>query len=258
MTLYGKKMKHCFSGLQAALGFLTVLPLGKNIEWNGQRMLAWFPVAGLVLGVLLALWDTLLGLLAGPALRAVLDVLFLVALTGGLHLDGLADAADGLLGHRGRERALEIMRDSRIGAWGVLALLAVLGIKTSALYDLLTSNAAPWRLALGLTFVPVFGRLAQCVTMRLLPYCRGKEGMAHSFFGSGLPWVPAVLCLLPFLFLLGIIPALACFAVFSCGLGALLLWYRKLLGCITGDMIGAASECCEALLFVALSVVLQP
>ncbi len=250
-------MKNSFSGLQSALGFLTVLPLGKNIEWNGRRMLAWFPVAGLILGLLLALWDALLGLLAGPALRAVLDVLFLVVLTGGLHLDGLADAADGLFGHRGKERALEIMRDSRIGAWGVLALLAVLGVKTSALYDLLSNGVDPWRLALGLTFIPVFGRLSQCITMRLLPYCRGKEGMAHSFFGSGQPWLPASVCLLPFLFLLGVLPALACIGMFCCGLGALLLWYRKLLGCITGDMIGAVCECCEALLFVVLSVVLH-
>lgn len=250
-------MKACCSGLQSALGFLTVLPLGKNVEWNGRRMLAWFPVAGLVLGLLLALWDALLGLFAGPALRAVLDVLFLAALTGGLHLDGLADAADGLLGHRGRERALEIMRDSRIGAWGVLALIAILGIKIAALHDLLAAGTAPWRLGLALAFVPFFGRLAQCLTIRLVPYCRGKEGMAHSFFGSGLPWLPAALVLLPFFFLTGGIPALACLAVFCCGLSLLLWWYKKLLGCITGDMIGAACECNEALLLAALSVFLH-
>lgn len=248
-------MKAGVTGLQAALTFLTVLPVGKVNDWNGRRMLAWFPVVGLVLGLLLALWDYLLGLVAGPGLRAVLDTMFLAVLTGGLHLDGLADAADGLFGHRGRERALEIMRDSRIGTWGVVALFAMLGIKTGALYDLHSCGLSPWRLFLTLVFVPFFGRAAQCLTIRLVPYCRGKEGMGHSFFGSGSPWLPAALSPLPFLFLLGSFPALVCLLVFGCGLAVLLLWYKKILGCVTGDMIGAACECSETVLLAALSCV---
>ncbi len=219
-------------------------------------MLGWFPVAGLLMGLLLAVWDYLLGLAVGPALRAVLDTLFLVVLTGGLHMDGLADSADGLLGHRGRERALEIMKDSRIGAWGVLAIIAVLGIKTAAFCDIHSDNSNTWRTAMGLALVPYFGRLAQCFIIRLIPYCRGKEGMGHSFFGSGQPWLPAALCLLPLVFLLGLFPAIICLLVFACTVALLLQWYKKMLGCVTGDMIGASCEICEALLLVALSLVL--
>ena len=90
-------------------------------------MLAWMPVVGLLIGGLWAAFDYAAGLIFPMSVRGLLDVLFLVILTGGLHLDGLADTADGLLSHRDPARSLEIMKDSRVGTWGAIALFFVLG-----------------------------------------------------------------------------------------------------------------------------------
>ncbi|GAB1427271.1 hypothetical protein MASR2M17_06970 [Aminivibrio sp.] len=99
---------------------------------------------GLTVGALAALGDGALAFLKFPVvLRSLLTITFLAALSGGLHLDGLADSADGFLSARQRERILEIMRDSRIGTMGVLALVFVLAVKVTALAEL--SDSLRWK-----------------------------------------------------------------------------------------------------------------
>ena len=121
--------------LLAALQFLTRVPMpaGTLSETDLAWAPAWYGMVGLGLGCLLA--GTNLELMrwvpVAPRIAAVLLLNFF--LTGGLHLDGLADSADGLLGSRERERSLAIMRDSRIGSFGTVALIAVLGLQWSAL-----------------------------------------------------------------------------------------------------------------------------
>ena len=99
----------------AAIQFLTILPLGARGTYAPRAMIPWFPAVGLLLGLLLALFDMLVSHLWAPPAAAALDVVLLMVLTGALHLDGLGDTADGLYGHRPAARALEIMKDSRIG-----------------------------------------------------------------------------------------------------------------------------------------------
>ncbi len=90
--------------LIATLQFLTILPLGKSVDFQPVKMISFFPVAGLVIGIILALADQIFLLLWSPNVAALLDVVMLVLITGALHIDGLGDAADGILGHRPRER----------------------------------------------------------------------------------------------------------------------------------------------------------
>jgi adenosylcobinamide-GDP ribazoletransferase len=247
--------------LLTALGFLTVLPLRRRRALPAARDIPWLPAAGLVLGLVWALFDLLIGRVMGVPLllRAVLDVLLLAALTGGLHLDGLADTADGLLSHRGPERALEIMRDSRTGVWGALALCAVLLLKVAALHAVL--QAAPWyAYAAGLLLTPALGRAAMLPAVALLPYGRGEDGLGFGLFRDASHWTRTWL---PVVLLLALAPALlplqasaAMAAAWALCLTLMLRWYAAGMGCVTGDMLGALVECSETAALVGLALAL--
>jgi adenosylcobinamide-GDP ribazoletransferase len=140
------------NGFLAALGFLTAIPVRSNaadLQALG-RAGAWFPVVGLLLGVVLSMAQWALALVFPPLLAAALVVSLWALLTGGLHLDGLADCGDGLLAAAAPARRLEIMRDSRMGAFGGLALGLFLILKVAA------AGALPGR-ALFAAVPPLFG-----------------------------------------------------------------------------------------------------
>jgi adenosylcobinamide-GDP ribazoletransferase len=206
-------------------------------------------LTGLVLGLAWAALDAALGLVFFGRLWSWLSVLALVLLTGGLHLDGLADTADGLLSHQGPDRSLEIMRDSRTGVWGVLALVAVLGLKAGALETL----DGGWPRAACLIFIPAYARTGMLFLMARLPYGRGRDGLAAGMFSFSrslaLKTGGAV-----FLLSLFFVPW-PCL-VLSCALAVSVMgvWYFRALGCVTGDMLGAAVELSETLMLLALAV----
>ncbi len=123
------------NGLVVALSFLTAVPVrprDTSLEALG-RSAAWFPVVGLLLGAVLSLAQWLLAQFFPPLLAAALILALWALLTGGLHLDGLADCGDGLLASTTPARRLEIMRDPRLGAFGVLVLCLFLILKVAAL-----------------------------------------------------------------------------------------------------------------------------
>ena len=131
--------------LTLAVTFLTGIPLrveGDVSPADLWRSMGWYPLVGLALGT--AAWGVYAGLLELlPSLVvAVLVVLLLEAVTRGLHMDGLMDTADGLLSGAPRERALEIMKDSNVGAMGVVAALLILMLKVAALGALARADAA--------------------------------------------------------------------------------------------------------------------
>lgn len=236
-------------GFFCTLEFLTVLPVRMRGRWEDVNMPVWFPAAGLVLGLLWATCHSLLGQVFPVPLRAWLDVLVLVVLTGGLHLDGLADTADGLLAHRGPERALEIMRDSRSGVWGVLALVAVLGLKGTALASMWEAGIS----AAVLILIPAWARLAMLFVMHGLPYGRGTDGISHTMVDLPLRrwmWGAALagigFALLPW------IQAVTMIACFGATVFLVLRWYRRSVGCYTGDMLGAIGEIVETVLLVGV------
>lgn len=231
----------------ASLQFITAIPLGRPRSFDPKGIIVHFPLAGLAIGLLLALFDLIASAIWPPAVAGTLDVVLLAAVTGAFHLDGLADTADGLYGHRDREKALAIMKDSRVGAMGVVAVACVLLVKAAAL-----GSVAHGRF-LALTIVPAYARSAMMVGMRILPYARGQEGIGSAFFETPLSVMdfkfvaaPVILSLL--LGWRGLLLNL----VFAAATAALVFIYRKKLGGITGDLLGAMTEILEAVLFLAV------
>lgn len=236
----------------AALQFLTVIPIPARLdERDFERSPVWFPLVGLLLGGIVAVVDAVLAKMGlSGLLLSALSVGLLAALSGGLHLDGLADTADGFLSARPRERVLEIMRDSHIGTMGVLALIFVLAIKGAALTEL--TGPMRWK---ALLFAPLAGRCLQIGVMGLLPYARKEGGLAGVFLrrnNRGLVASSATVLCVVALLLLGFREGLV--LVFATAAVAVLLslWSLRRIGGFTGDTLGATSEIVEAVVFVAV------
>jgi adenosylcobinamide-GDP ribazoletransferase len=237
-------VRHLF----AAIRFITVLPVGPASDFNAARMRPFFPVVGLLIGLALAAADRLFLLLWPPATAALLDVIVLAAITGALHLDGLGDTADGLYGQRPARQALEIMKDSRIGAMGVIAVLSCLAVKWAGIAGLAAHRP------LLLVLVPAYARLSILLGIRFLPYGRPEGGTGSAFFQNRIGW-PSFWSVLP---LIGLSLALGWTGliinvVFAAVVAAVLLFYRAKVACITGDMLGALIEVSETVLFLAAS-----
>ncbi len=227
-------------GFLLALQFLTRLPVPLAGEFDAgalARSAAWFPAVGLVLGGLLAVaaW---LGSQVDPWLGALLTLLAWVGLTGGLHLDGLADLADALgAAHRDRVRFLSVLADPHLGAFGAMALLLLLLAKLVLLMLLIKFGAGLW----GVVLIPAWARLGALWWSQSLPPL--KPGLGERFAwraGATLPWLWAV--------------ALAALSLPLPGLllVPLLLWgWRHFLatrvGGMSGDCLGAGVEVTEVL-----------
>lgn len=227
-----------------ALGFLTILP-GQPPGEHPGRVFTYFPLVGILIGASLALIKTF-----SPFSRELSGFLLLlawVALTGGLHLDGLADSFDGLLSTTTPERRLEIMKDPRTGAWAVIGIsLLLLGKWTTLTQDF------PARL---LILPPTIGRLAMVLSVALFPYAR-QTGLG-GYFRNGLGWVQITLAALTTLALTAFI-GLPYFLTLAIGLiGALGFSYwsaKRLGGGLTGDVYGAVCEVTELVCLLTLTL----
>lgn len=247
-----------------ALSFLTRLPSVqfKTLKPDAAKRSLWFyPLVGLIIGVILAL---LLQLIAfshtynegSVQVVAALILVAWVVLTGGLHLDGLADSADGWVGgQQNRQRTLDIMQDSHIGVMGMLAILLVMLTKFTALSALISSHSL-LHSSLILLAIPMLARMSMVVLLASLPYVRAnglgsklKQGATTTLVLTSLAWV-AILAfvLLQKQWIVCFSFALACF-----GLSYLMLKQR--LGGTTGDTLGAHLEIQEALLLASLILV---
>jgi len=235
--------------LIAAIQFLTILPLGKPGTFDPKGMVPFFPVVGIILGILVSAFDqAVLRLWPGPV-AAMLDVVFLVVVTGAFHLDGLGDAADGLLGHRPKEKALSIMKDSRIGVMALVAIVSGLSMKWGGIMGLDAHRS------LLLVIIPAYARGGMIFGIRFLEYGRPDGGTGHALFGTTLKlwnfWgllIPVTISL--FLGWRGIWLNL----IFVIITATVLLYYKKRIGCITGDMLGAITEITESMLFLLVSI----
>ncbi len=240
--------------LRAAIQFITILPAGRTAAYYPREMIAYFPVVGLILGSVLAAFDALfLQLWPGGLVPAILDVVLLILLTGALHLDGLADSADGLFGHRDKKTVLAIMKDSRIGVMGMTAVICGLAIKFAGISAL--PVPASLQRFLILLLVPAFARSAMIFGVYLFSYGRPSGGTGLDLFESPIHlkdfWGLGV-CLLLSLLLgwRGLWLILVFFGLVS----GIIFYYRRRMDCITGDMLGAMTEATESLLFLALAI----
>ncbi len=236
-------------GLIAALQFITILPSGKPSPFEPDKMVPFFPVVGLLLGGLVAVFDFVAMQVWIHPVVAVLDVVLLIVMTGAFHLDGLGDAADGLLGQRSREKALAIMKDSRIGTMGLVAIVSALGIKWGGIAGLDSQRS------LLLILVPAYARGGMIFGIRFLEYGRPDGGTGLDFFKEKLGNTAFWGMILPVMLsvLLGW-NAVWLNAGFAFLIVSLLYYYRKRIGCITGDMLGAIAEITEAGLFLLVSI----
>lgn len=234
-------MKHLISAFQ----FLTILPLGKPQELDAVKTTPCFPIVGLGIGLILMLADYLFLKLWPMGVASLLDILLLAILSGGLHLDGLGDTADGLFSHKSPERALAIMRDSRIGAMGLLAILFVLAVKWASL-QAVTDHRAVY-----LLIIPTYSRGAMMFGIKFLSYGRPEGGVGTDFFSRKPPLVALTTILLPALISLWLgYLAIWLNALFMIVTALILLYFQRRLACITGDMLGAMAEVEEACLFL--------
>ena len=229
----------------AAVAFLTRIPVGRFAELDGTAVRRAAPLFPLVGGALGALGGGVVEIAAGPlpALAAAALGLGVVALvTGALHLDALADTADAL-GGTTRERRLEIMRDHAIGSFGAVALVVVLVFEAS----LLASETGAWSV---FAAAAACGRWAALPLAAFLPGAR-EEGTAL----SNLSLLSVVLGLLAAIAVaVGVRGAEGLAAVAAAALTALVLglFFRRWLGGVTGDTLGATSELAQAAALAAL------
>lgn len=233
--------------------FLTRIPMPFNLDVDTsdfEKGVIYFPVIGMIIGVLLYGVATVSMNILDPLTLAVLLVFFQVILTGGLHLDGLADSFDGLFSYRDKERMLEIMKDSRIGSNGVLVLIFDLLLKTALVHQLILLNDVK-----PLLWFPVLSRMTSVCVARFTPYAR-TTGMGNFFIGKvtrGQMWINigfATLWMLMFQpkmiwIYLPLAMASAAFAK---------LCIQKIDG-MTGDTLGANTEIME-LLILFITVIL--
>jgi adenosylcobinamide-GDP ribazoletransferase len=261
----------------AAFQFLTRLPIPVQMTYTDlvfRRSVIFYPLAGGVIGLLLLLASEGLGLFLPPLPAAVLLLGLWVVLTGGLHLDGLMDTADGILSHRPREQMLEIMKDSRVGAMGVIVAVLHLILKFALLYTLLESNQ--WDGVTGsmgyllLAIVPIWSRWFMTVAIQGWPYARKDSGLG-SFFQGITKW-HVVMSLLVALFTTTIFvrfidttldaaiwPVPIYFACTTFMAGWLIASYiSRKLGGLTGDTYGALNELLEAILLLGVVICATP
>jgi adenosylcobinamide-GDP ribazoletransferase len=241
--------------LGSAVVFYTIIPLPNSWTGEWQRLARWIPLIGIGIGGCLGLLDWGLYQLGFPNLtRSALIITAWISITGGLHLDGAMDTADGLAVMDAQKR-LEVMKDSVTGAFGVMAAVIVLGLKTTALSDLEYHRWLALMLAAG------WGRWGQVVAIAFYPYLRetGKGafhkenirlpqdvllGLVLLLGMSGIWW-----WLAPEQWLSIIIAVIGSSAI-ALGTG---FWLRKQLGGHTGDTYGAVVEWSEALILCLLT-----
>jgi adenosylcobinamide-GDP ribazoletransferase len=248
--------------LARSLGFLSRLPVPARFfegdDGRMERTPGGFALAGLVIGVLPALLLFFAGRAETALLGAALAVGLTVALTGALHEDGLGDTADGLGGGRDRERALEIMKDSRIGSYGALALMLSLLVRVGALSALVLMDGAG-AAALALLASACLSRAAMVWHWHALPPARpdgvaarvGQPARAALIAAAGSGLVLFLVLLLPVMSLprvvLTVLAALLAGHVFT-------LRIKARLGGHTGDTIGAMQQVTDMALLASLAL----
>lgn len=241
-------------GLLAALRFLTIIPIPGQIGTQAEDLPAatfWFPVVGLLLGVTSTLATLLFIFVVPPLVASTLLVLLLLSYSGGLHLDGLADSADGFFSSRPKEQMLSIMRDSRIGAMGVIALVMVLLLKVTSLATLDSRH-----LLIAALLMPLAGRAAIMLMMALLPYARSEGGLGSMFYNRKMTkYAFWAMCLL----LTVTLPTSGFQGVLQVTSVCLTVWLLSLfcsskIQGATGDTLGAACELGETAIALSSSV----
>ena len=232
--------------LITAIGFLTRIPVSKRLEVDGKglaRSMAYFPLVGFLLGLILAAVNSALAFILPEHLINVIVILVLTLLTGGMHLDGFADTVDGFCAKTvKKEEILNIMRDSRIGAMGVIGLIMLLLLK----YEALNSIPAQFKNS-ALILMCSISRWGQVMVSRFCGYARKEDGLGKSFVGNvgKLEFYFATILTASISLLLYFPKAVILLVFASIAAWMMMRYVNKRIGGMTGDTIGAISELLE-------------
>jgi adenosylcobinamide-GDP ribazoletransferase len=248
-------MKQHWDDFRIAGAFLTIFPVAKRLEMTPQRLgrsMGLFPAVGLLIGLGLVVINWLLDALIPRAVLDCLLVLIMIAITGALHLDGVADLIDGLAGGKDREGALRIMKDSRVGAMGVVGLVMVLLLKYLCLFHV------PLELkSAALIFMPAAGRWVQVCLACYCPYVRAEGGTGGAFVDNveQPEFLRASATLLVAALILFWLKGIFLIFLLSLATMVLIRYFEVRLGGVTGDVLGAVTEIVEVLTLLLILAV---
>jgi len=247
-------MKSILSSFLAGLRFLTIVPISWQKESDAQffqKSVSFFPLIGLLIGVAGGAVAVLASDIVPQSLLAAFLLLYLGAVSGFLHLDGLADTADGFFSSRSKDQILAIMRDSRSGAMAITALVFILLFKFAALLSI-----SPHGLAWTVLIMPVAGRSAIVLQMAFLPYARKEGGLGALFYRRSKWALPSFSLLLVFVLASANNIGLAALLIVAIAATGWLfgLWCLRTIGGTTGDTLGAACELTEAAAAAACAI----
>jgi adenosylcobinamide-GDP ribazoletransferase len=237
--------------------FLTAIPLSRSTHDAKPEELAasmsWYPFVGCLLGLLLVMADLFLVRVFSAQVTSLALMLLLIGVTRGLHQDGLADMVDGLAGGRTPQARLAIMRDSHIGAIGATGLFLALGLRFAGLTALPVGDHIAFLIGM-----PVVGRWAMVMGAFHATYARSEGGLAQPFLAHLSWWhlgVATVTAGLVLALLLGPWLALCCLAIGTILVRLSTVWFHRMFGGVTGDLLGATNEAAEILFIVIVPVV---
>ncbi len=237
-------------GFLRALGFLTLLPVPGADKGGFRGAVPFFPIVGLLLGLILAALDQAMNRLVPTGLASALILLASILLTRGFHLDGLMDTCDGLGVVGSREERLRAMKDSRVGAFGVMGCVLLLFIKYTSLCGL----AREWRPQV-LALVPLVGKGCLVTVVALFPAAR-KEGLGRVFKEETRVAEVILAGLLSLLIALAIAGLSGLYLLVGSWVVSLIggLWFNRVFGGMTGDTYGAINEVAETTALVAATL----
>lgn len=239
-------------GFLIALQFLTSIPIrvrGKISDRELARSILYFPLVGLLLGGVLALIYLLLRAFLPHLVVCCLLIVSEILFTKALHLDGLADTIDGLSASKDREEVLAIMRQGRVGAFGVVGLVMIILAKLTLLYSL----PSPYILG-ALILMATYGRWSLVFSAYFYPYARKKGGIGRPFVNLIEPKELIVATIITF----GVSLIFArwataiLFLISIAGLVALNSFLKKRIGGVTGDTLGAGCELVEVITLMVM------
>ncbi len=233
-----------------AVSFLTKIPIpafsSTSEDW--RKSVVYYPAAGVVIGLLVWIFNLGTAQMFSPLMTSVLTFVFWIFITGGLHLDGWMDLGDALGSNRPREQMLSIMKDSRVGAMGVLSVIMLILVKGTALFELHQAHQGIW-----LMLIPAVARTHVLFTIRYWPYLSESgiaSGMKNALQQKHI--LLSLILLFGFGWMIGREPG--CFLIILTLLASLLYTclVARRLGGMTGDCYGAVIEWNETVSLLVL------
>jgi adenosylcobinamide-GDP ribazoletransferase len=245
-----------------ALRFMTIVPVPSSdaatpTDWL-SRCVKYFPAVGICIGLVAAAVLLLAGAIWGPVIASLLAVAASMVVTGALHEDGLADTADGFGGGWSVEKRLAIMKDSRIGAYGALALAFGVALRVTTLTEM-----PLWSGAAALIAAHAAARITPAFVMNALPYAGDTAAMKVSYsdvpvsahdIRFALIVVACALVPLAFTSIASVIVGLLLGAIMAV---AIVLWARKLIDGYTGDVLGATEQMFEIGFLLGVAAIIR-